>query len=392
MRKFLSGVDRYWFGYGSAEAIGLFRILIGFLSLVSGWMMFIQREDWYSERGFVPLATQRTWSPPLARGNDIFGQHFNIPFSPPRINLLAGVTNPTAIDVFLLLVLLAALLTMLGLWTRAATIALALGTISIHHRNPIVLHGGDSVLRLACIYLALAPSGAACSLDRLIGLAKGRLSAEPKLVSLWPQRLIQINIAIVYFTTVWIKWYGDDWRNGLATWYPNRLGEFKRFWVPDFLIHPPFVQITTYGTLLTELALATLVFAKPYRKWVLLGGILMHGYIDYSMNIPLFSYLMCSYYICFYEGSEIRGWAARVGKKLKSIPYKPGKEETDEQKAAIKAADPFGRLRVDRTSGSNLVQALWKANPVAALLAPFWLGKSVRTAGTTASNTNEASA
>lgn len=43
----------------------------------------------------------------------------------------------------------------------------------------------------------------------------------------------------------------------------------------------------------------------------------MHGYIEYSMNIPLFSFLMMSLYVAFYDGHEIAGWAERIGLRLR---------------------------------------------------------------------------
>ena len=82
--------------------------------------------------------------------------------------------------------------------------------------------------------------------------------------------------------------------NGTATWYPVRLAEFYRFPVPSFLNDLPIVYLTTYGTLIVEFSLATAVFFRPLRKYVLLAGVLLHGFIEYSMNIPFFSFLMIS--------------------------------------------------------------------------------------------------
>ena len=78
----------------------------------------------------------------------------------------------------------------------------------------------------------------------------------------------------------------------------------------------PLVTITTYGTLAVELALATLVFSKDFRKWVLLAGLILHAYIEYSMNIPLFAFTMCSLYVAFYEGDEIVAWWNRLQARL----------------------------------------------------------------------------
>ncbi len=311
LKETARSLDRFWFGFGSPTAIGVFRIIFGFLTFLNLVLLAFDWETWYSERGFVPSWLGQRWLyPKTAIG---FGTNWSIP----RINVLNGVTNDRISLLVFLITALAALLTTLGLWTRISSIVLAVGIVSLHHRNPIILHGGDSVIRVMCLYMAIAPSGAACSLDRVIGLIKGRISGAPILVSLWPQRLIAYNMALIYLTTTWEKWGGHLWQNGTATWYPVRLAEFYRFPVPDFINQMPFVTITTYGTLFVEFALGTLVFFRPLRNYVLLSGLFLHFWIDYSMNIPLFSYLMSSMYISFYDGEEILDWADRLGRKRK---------------------------------------------------------------------------
>jgi hypothetical protein len=166
------------------------------------------------------------------------------------------------------------------------------------------------------LFVAIAPSGAACSLDRLLARRRGDAPADPAEVSLWPQRMMQIQLAIVYFTTVWHKSFGEWWLNGTATWYPPQLDEFDRFPVPSFFDQQPFIMGSTYFTLLVELAMATLVFAKPLRKWVLLSGVLLHAGIEYRMNIPLFGFIMAACYLTHYEGHEIAAWWGRTKKKL----------------------------------------------------------------------------
>lgn len=331
-KSFWRSIDRWWFGYGSPVSLGVFRLVIGFLIFVNQVMIGIDFEAWFTERGFVPAEM----------GAFYLGQE-------PRLNLLAGVTSTPITLAFYILVTLAALTTCLGLWTRVSTIVLALGLITLHHRNAMILHGGDLVMRFGAIYLALAPSGGSCSLDRLIGLWKGKAPAVVAAVSLWPQRLLQFQVALIYFTTVWHKWFGTYWRDGTATWYPLHLKEFERFWLPDFMREwLPFITVTTYGTLVVELALATLVFFKPWRKWALLGGIGLHMFIEYAMNIPLFAFLMISTYIAFYEGDEVTAWAKRVGERLSrfraTIRLPKGRTFREGPGRAIRATDAFGWL------------------------------------------------
>lgn len=332
-------VDHWWFGFGSPVTLGVFRIVMGFLVFVNLAMIGVDFEKWFTERGFVPVAA----------GEFYFGDE-------PRLNLLAGVTDSRITAAFYILVTLSALTTCLGLFTRLSTIVLALGLITLHHRNGIILHGGDLVMRFGAIYLALAPSGAACSLDRILRLWQDRAPPIPASVSLWPQRLLQFQVAIIYFTTVWHKWFGTYWRDGTATWYPLHLKEFERFWLPDFVREwPPIIYATTYGTLIVELALATLVFFRPWRKWALLGGVGLHLFIEYAMNIPLFAFLMISTYLAFFEGEEISGWAERMGHRLKRfgavIRLPNGKRFRPGAERAIKAFDALNLVTYE--TGSN---------------------------------------
>ncbi len=65
--------------------------------------------------------------------------------------------------------------------------------------------------------------------------------------------------------------------------------------------------------------MATLVWFAPLRKYVLLAGIGLHLFIEYSMNIPLFAFLMISMYVTYYEGEEVSAWwvqmKSRFGRK-----------------------------------------------------------------------------
>lgn len=342
----MKAIDRWWFRYTSPVEMGVFRIVMGFLILANQIMVGVDFDRWFGERGFVPY-----W---------LNARYLNLAETP-RLNLLNGVTDDRITLLFYIAVTLAAFTTCIGLWTRVSTIVLALGVISLHHRNAMILHGGDLIIRMGAIYMALAPSGAACSVDRLIGLWKGKAPVIPAAVSIWPQRLVQFQVALVYFTTVWHKAFGTYWRDGTATWYPLHLNEFHRFWLPEFVReNSVIIAITTWGTLAVELALATLVFFKPWRKWAILGGVGLHLFIEYAMNIPLFAFLMIATYLSFYEGEEISAWAKRVGERFKrfrlTVRLPKGSEMQPGPAQAIQATDAFSL--VEYKSGN---QEGWEA-------------------------------
>ncbi len=296
----LKRLDRWIFGFGSATTLGVYRAIFGGLIFINLLMLSIDFQTWFTENGLVPLEAAKIWS----TGSVRFG-------------LLQNVTDSRVTLLVFALTTVAALLTTLGLFTRVATIILAVGLVSLHLRNPIILHGGDTLMRVTAIYFAIMPVGAAFSLDRLRAEKRAGPGGLPKAqISLWPQRLIQVQMALMYSTTVWHKCTGVLWLQGIAAWYPPKLTEFNRFPTPAFVDLPPFLQMATYGTLIVELALASLVFWKPARKWVLLSGILLHAVIEYRFNIPLFAFLSVAQYISHYESPEVEGWLARMKRRF----------------------------------------------------------------------------
>jgi hypothetical protein len=290
LKKFWIDFQVGVFGQGSTYVLGLFRFVFGFLVLVN--LAFIGQDfaEWYTERGYVPASMGAMW-----RGEDLFPGLFN------------GVTDPSLMAIGYGLICVVAIMAWLGLFTRVTVPLLAIGLISLHHRNPFFLHGGDTLMRCTISVLAFSRCGDFFSID---GWLKRRKNPdwEPAPASVWPQRLLQYQWALMYFTTAWGKAYGTLWAAGTAVWYPPRLTEFARFPVPEFVDSKPVVWLLTYGTLILEVALATLVFHKSYRKWVLIGGILLHLGIEWRLNIPLFAFLCISGYMNFYDGEEVRTW------------------------------------------------------------------------------------
>lgn len=311
----LKDFDNWWFGKGSPTSLGLFRIFIGTLAFLNFIIISFDWSTWYSEKGLVPNYIGQTYE----GWNKLFFMPDQQGYYLWRFNVLHGVTDDRLALAFFAFATALAFMTAIGLWTRFSSIGLAICIVSLQHRNEAILHGGDSVVRLMCIYLAVSPCGRACSVDRLIRVWKGIETGAAIQVSLWGQRLIQYNMALIYFTTTWLKRTGVLWLNGTATYFPANLNEFKRFPYPDFINSAWMVKASSWGTLVVEFSLATLVFYKPCRKYALSAGILMHFWIEYSMNIPLFSYLMVSMYITFYDGEEVAAWAKRLGARLKGF-------------------------------------------------------------------------
>lgn len=74
---------------------------------------------------------------------------------------------------------------------------------------------------MIAFYLVLAPSGAALSVDRW-RRAKDRFWEFPQRAP-WALRLIQVQISVVYLSTVWSKVQGTTWNDGTAVSYALRM-------------------------------------------------------------------------------------------------------------------------------------------------------------------------
>ncbi len=347
--KLLRSLDKAVFGWGSPVTMGLVRIAFGFLGLVNFLMIAVDFDAWFTERGFVPAWHAEKWQ----QIQDRWVQHIW------RIDLIPGVTDTRVTAAVYVLTLLACFLTMIGLWTRIASVAMFVLVTTLHFRNPQILHSGDTLLRQFTFLVAIAPSGASCSVDRLIALWKGKAPREPRPVSLWPQRLMQYQVALLYFTTVLHKIGGSHWRDGTAFYFMGQLHEFDRFPAPEFVHHQPFVALATYGTLIIELALATIVFNRKLRKYAIVGGIVLHVLIEYMANIPLFEWVMMSTYLSFFYGDEVTAWSRKLGQKLKrlqaSVTLPKGTELDPRGRSFLEALDVFGVIRY--VPGANDWQA-----------------------------------
>ena len=293
-KDIVRGWNNFFFEPISPLPIATYRILLGLVMLANHALLLPDVHDWFSNEGVISFATGRR----LAGGGGF--------------NLFKWLPHTdAAVWAVFLVSWLAALTMTLGLFTRASAAILFLTLISLHHRNVLVLNSGDTFLRIATFFIIFSQAGAALSLDRLIRIARGKEAGAPLKSAPWAQRLIQCQLALLYiYAFVW-KATGNMWLSGTAVYYTSRIAEFWRFPVPYVFEHVWTIKLWSWATLLIELALGTLVWIKEFRYWVLLAGVLLHLGIDWSMNIPLFAYIMIGAYVTFVEPEHLErafGW------------------------------------------------------------------------------------
>ena len=331
--------NHFFFEPESPVPIAVFRIAFSLVLLVDAFLLRPDWLTWYGPRGLVSLQTMQQ----MEGGT--------------RINLFAVFpqTEFWANAIFWALVASAVLLG-LGLFTRAASIAVFLLVASIQQRNLFITNGGDTLLRVTSFFLMFAPAGAALSIDRLRKVWQGREGAEIRPRAPWAQRMIQIELCLLYFMTFWNKTQGPAWIDGTALYYVNHLAQFHRFPMPAFMQDLFMVRLETWFTLAAEFSLGVLVWFKELRYPILLAGVVLHLSLEYSLNVPMFQWTALALYLTFIEGDDMAAaWAwvrRRVAVRLPErvlVGYDPGRMPARRAAAVLETLDIFDRLRlVDR--------------------------------------------
>jgi hypothetical protein len=262
-----------------------FRSSLGLLSLVNLWLLWPDMPMWLGNDGVLPPAVHR----------ELIGG--------PRISVFM-VTGYSEVAITLIrgLGLVGGLGLWLGIFPRCAAFCVWLAAVSYAYRNMSILHSGDNLIRIGSFFLIFARTGGVFSLPHVVlrwffSQASSDSQPRPGLVPAWPQRILQLQLCILYLTAGIWKVMGPTWRHGTAVGMVLQLGEFQRFPIPDFFMTPVMSQVMTYGTLAFELGFPLLVWIPRLRLPVLLAGLAFHAGLDWVMNVQMFQWLVTAYYL-----------------------------------------------------------------------------------------------
>ncbi len=324
-------VDKFFFAPISPRQIGLFRIAYCLILLELALVHLApDLAAWYGSKAIVPASVAQ--------------QHYHRLF--PHINLLLlSPETDTAVLLLFRLFMLAIILLLLGVATRLSSLIIFVSLVTLQNQNPYNCNSADALLRLTAFFLTFSKCGDAYSLNRLIRTMRG--AGDPADLphtnsSPWAQRLLQLQLSIVYAHATLSKAFAPDWQSGNAVYFAGRYEEMKRFCLPFFFDVPVAWNFLTWSTIVVEGSLAFLVWFPPLTRWVLLAGLGLHAGIETSMNIPMFQWIMISYYVLFLDPGDvdrslgfIRSCSVKVlGLRKVLLPYN-GRELAHAQRACL---------------------------------------------------------
>jgi len=204
----------------------------------------------------------------------------------------------------------AAVFLLVGRHTRWAKLICWLLLISVHSRNPLILQGGDVMLRLMFFWALFMPLGAVWSLDAR--RSRGAYPPAPWTATLGTAGYLLLIVSIYIFTAVLKN--GAEWKNGHAIYYALQIDHFAKqpqtTWVVDQI---ELLRAMTYSVLAWEHigpallllpllaallpggrigeALSRLVLSDFWRTLAVLGFIALHLGLFFFLTLGLFPWI-----------------------------------------------------------------------------------------------------
>ena len=326
---------RFWFAPEPAYPLGLVRIAFG--ALVVAWTVSLLPDLYvlFGEQGVMP--NQPEW-------DYVWG-------------LFGIASSDHALLIGWVVLLVSAVALTLGWHSRMAALAVFVLIHSFQVRNPFVFNSGDGLIRVVALVLVFSSCGAALSLDRR--RASGSFwSAE--LRAPWAIRLLQVQLSLVYLSTVNAKLAGDSWREGTAVSYALRYDDMLIVSPPHWLTsNALLMNVATWGTLALELAIGILVWVKPLRRWVLGAGLLMHSTIMVTIGVGFFTPAMFVLYLAFVPPDTVRRLPATIRRRIAAArsasPLRHRLDDHVPPSESNRPPTPSPRVSLDRRRATTLV-------------------------------------
>jgi len=298
------------------RSLALFRILLGVVWIIDWFGRWPDLEAFYTADGILPNFAQL--SPTASQF------HYSI---------LVGATTLPVVQVIFLLGLLCYVCFLLGLHTRAFHLASLVFFGSVLARNPIITHGGDSVMFAMALWTLFLPLGSRWSFDAL------RSAVEPGAPDPQPPSTPAVaprsqpslaafaavaQLGVIYTFSAFVKNTGELWRNGTALYYALNLDNYTTSLGHLVAQAPlPVIQFLTYGTLVIEWAGLPLILLPWLQPWlrriliVVLGA--MHVVSAVTMELWTFPWIMLSCYALLLDERDwnvLTRWTAPMRARL----------------------------------------------------------------------------
>lgn len=303
---------RYWLGEIDTRWLSIFRILFSLVLLKDAIYHLVLAEIFYSDVGVVPRV-------------NLFDGLVRVP----RFSLMDAIGEPWLATLFFIVWIIVLIGLLLGYRTRLMTILNFIIILSVHERNGYILTSADTLMRVMCFWMMLAPMGQYYSLDairqgwRQFKSAGQPVDDRPRTAFALPIRLMQWQLVIVYVCTAYLKTQGALWVNGDALHYIAQINTMLTPMGEGLRLLPAvLLKMMTYYSMLAEIAIPLLLLSPFFWRWsrafAFSLALTLHGGIALMLSIPDFSIVMLLCYLPFFDPA----WLQWLSNKFKR-PQQP---------------------------------------------------------------------
>jgi hypothetical protein len=295
-----------------ARVCAAIRITYATLVLIHLGVLYLDLDLWFTESGVLPLES---------------AQKVASPYSWSLLTMLPGTSQ--VVHACFWVAVAHAVFLLIGLLPRLNAFGLFLWIASFQVRNDIINDGEDCLMRLMGFFLIWLPSGKCWSANAVVArwwnvgwlrVAKRTASAAQPwsagdahshpsacFAPGWPLRLLQIEMAAMFFSSALMKLAGEAWLDGTALYYVSRLDDFfGRFPVPAWLFDSPWsVALITWSVVTVEISIPILIWFRETRRLCLVLLLAFHLCNEWTMNLFLFHWLMLCGWMAFVTPEDV---------------------------------------------------------------------------------------
>jgi hypothetical protein len=170
-------------------------------------------------------------------------------------------------------------------------------------------YGADQLAHVFLFYLIWAPSGAALSLDRLLGWARPGPSPEARLAL----RVVQLHLCVIYLSGGVAKALSRAWWDGDSIWRAVMSPEYRQFDFSWLASHPWVAVGAGWGVLVVESGYAVLIWPRATRRLWVAAMTALHLGIAVFMGLTVFGAIMIVLTVAAFGVSAEPGAAASRG-------------------------------------------------------------------------------
>lgn len=252
------------------RAIALMRMALALVIITDLVIRSTSLVAFYTDEGVLPLSV-------LYRSN----------WNPSFFSLYGMGTGWKIVALLFILNFIFALLLFFGYKTRLMSVLCWLFLVSLHNRNPIVLQGGDELLRLALFWGIFMPWGQRYSIDAINSDTQTSLVHKKTWFDIPVMGYLSLLFSVYFFSAVYKD--SDEWRReGSALYYALSLDQMV--WPLGKLIYPyeGLLKFLTKYVFYLELLAPFLLFIPVKNPFFRMVFVALVGTLHVGISVTLY--------------------------------------------------------------------------------------------------------